>query len=109
MLCGPQVNNRDRKEIAPWASMQNELQIVIVKPEMLLIVDDDIDQWKKTNETMANKYMKGCLTWLEFREMQPKTTIGHTYYFERNEWAMEGLELLFAPGVTAEWCTTGQS
>lgn len=44
MLCGSQVNNRDRKEIAPWASMRNELQIVIVKPEMLLIVDDDIDQ-----------------------------------------------------------------
>lgn len=55
---------------------------------------------------MANKYMKRCLTWLDFREMQSKTTIGHTYYFERNERAVEGLELSFSEGVTAEWCIT---
>lgn len=55
---------------------------------------------------MANKYMKRCLTWLDFREMQSKTTIGHTYYFERNERAVEGLELSFSAGVTAEWCIT---
>lgn len=62
---------------------------------------------KKINRTIANKYMKRCLTWLDFREMQPKTTIGHTYYFERKEQTGEGLDLSFAPGVTAEWCITG--
>ena len=48
MLCVSQVNGKDSKKAARWASMPNKWQIVIVMPKMLLMVDYDIDQWEKS-------------------------------------------------------------